>query len=56
MILELADGGTLRKYLKEHFHSLTWKDKYKLALDIVNGLRYLHSLGIIHKDLVRIAD
>ena len=55
MLLELAEG-TLRQRLKKHLEDLTWKDKYKLALDIVNGLRYLHSLGIIHKDLVRIAD
>ena len=47
MLLELAEG-TLRQRLKKHLEDLTWKDKYKLALDIVNG--------IIHKDLVRIAD
>ena len=52
MILEYADGGTLREYLNERFSHLKWKDKYQLGLDITNGLRYLHELDIIHKDLV----
>ena len=56
MVFELAEGGTLRQHLIKWFKVLTWRDKYKLGLGIVNGLKYLHSLDIIHKDLVRIAD
>ena len=52
MIFELADGGTLRQHLEKRFDELTWQDKYQLGLGIVDGLRYLHSLDIIHKDLV----
>ena len=52
MVLEFADGGTLRAYLARRFNELTWKDKYKLGLDITNGLKYLHALDIVHKDLV----
>jgi len=52
MIFEFANGGTLRTHLARHFRSLTWKDKYKLSLDITNGLKYMHELDIIHKDLV----
>ena len=52
MISELADGGNLREHLEKHFNDLTWKDKYKLGLEITNGLKYLHELDIIHKDLV----
>ena len=55
MIFELADGGTLREHLEKRFEDLTWKDKYKLGLDITNGLKHLHELDIIHKDLVIIA-
>jgi len=55
MMFELAEGGSLRGYLRKHSNSLTWKDKYKLGLEITNGLRHLHDLGIIHKDLVSIA-
>jgi serine/threonine protein kinase len=51
MISEFADGGSLREHLVSYFDELTWKDKYKSGLDITNGLRYLHSQDIIHKDL-----
>jgi len=56
MIFELADGGSLREHLNNHFDDLTWKDKYKLGLEITNGLEYLHGLDIIHKDLVFITN
>ena len=52
MIFEFANGGTLRQHLSRNFCSLTWEDKYKLSLEITNGLRYMHKLNIIHKDLV----
>jgi serine/threonine protein kinase len=52
MVFEFADGGTLRTHLENHFNELTWRDKYKLSLDITNGLTYLHALNIIHKDMV----
>ena len=55
MMFELADGGSLREYLGKHFSSLTWQDKYKLALEVTNGLKHLHELDIIHKNLVSIA-
>ena len=53
MIFELAEGGTLYNHLRRHFNDLTWEDKYALGLGITNGLKYLHELKIIHKDLVR---
>jgi len=52
MVFEFADGGSLRAYLVDSFKDLTWKEKYNLGLDITNGLKYLHVLDIIHKDLV----
>ena len=52
MVFEFADGGSLRAYLVDRFTDLTWKEKYNLGLDITNGLKYLHVLDIIHKDMV----
>jgi len=52
MVFEFAEGGTLHNYLIRHFNSLTWGDKYKLGLEVTEGLRYLHELNIVHKDLV----
>jgi len=52
MVIEYADGGTLCEHLQKHFSELTWKDKYKMALGVTDGLMYLHKLKIVYKGLV----
>ena len=52
LVLEYADGGALRKYLKEHFVSLTWENKYNLAYQLSCAILCLHDEGIVHRDLV----
>jgi serine/threonine protein kinase len=52
LVLEYADGGTLRNYLKKNFSNLTWDDKYKLAYQLACALSCLHDEGIVHRDLV----
>ncbi|GBB91174.1 hypothetical protein RclHR1_18310002 [Rhizophagus clarus] len=51
LVMEYADGGTLRNYLKENFSSLTWDDKYKLAYQLACSVSCLHDEEIIHRDL-----
>lgn len=41
--------GSLQQYLEAH--SLTSHQYYRLALQIALGLKYLHTLGIIHRNL-----
>jgi len=53
MVLEFADSGNLRDYLKNSFSSLTWFDKIKMATDITEGLMCLHAEQIIHRNLVK---
>jgi serine/threonine protein kinase len=50
--MEYADSGTLRDYLKNNFHRLTWNDKYNLASQLARSILCLHEEGIIHRDLV----
>jgi serine/threonine protein kinase len=52
MVLQYANQGNLREYLKSNFNSLKWDDKIRMALDIAFGLKCLHSREIIHRDLV----
>ena len=52
MIIEYADGGTLRSYFKNHFHLLTWNDKYNLAYQLASAVSCLHDEEIVHLDLV----
>ena len=50
LILEYCTGGDLATLLKQDDH-LPETSIQIFALDILAGLRYLHSLGIIHCDL-----
>lgn len=54
MVLQYANQGNLREYLKNKFNSLEWNDKIQLSLDITRGLKCLHSRKIIHRDLVNL--
>ena len=54
IVTEYADGGNLNNYLFNYFGTLDWNKKFQLALDIANGLYYLHNEEILHRDLVSI--
>ena len=54
LIMEYADSGTLKNYLKENFNSLTWYDKYELAKQLACAVSCLHNESIIHRDLVNL--
>ncbi|CAB4495541.1 unnamed protein product [Rhizophagus irregularis] len=51
LVIEYAENGTLRKYLKENFDNLTWDDKFNLAFQLVHAVSCLHDDGIVHRDL-----
>ncbi|POG81256.1 kinase-like domain-containing protein [Rhizophagus irregularis DAOM 181602=DAOM 197198] len=51
LVMEYADGGNLRSYLKNNFSNLTWDDKYNLAYQLARGVSCLHSKEIVHCDL-----
>ncbi|GBB88263.1 hypothetical protein RclHR1_01480028 [Rhizophagus clarus] len=51
LVLEYADGGSLRDYLKKNFHDLTWNNKFNLALQLSYAVSCLHDEGVIHLDL-----
>ncbi|CAB4444294.1 unnamed protein product [Rhizophagus irregularis] len=51
LVMEYADGGTLRDYLKNNIHSLTWENKYRLAYQLACSILCLHEEGIVHRDL-----
>ena len=51
LVLEHADGGTLRNYLRDNTKTFKWK---KFAEEIANAISWLHYKKIIHGDLVSI--
>ncbi|CAG8614599.1 23129_t:CDS:2, partial [Racocetra persica] len=52
LITEYADKGNLRKYLKNNSSFMTWKQKIDFALQITNGIQYLHGENVIHGNLL----
>ncbi|CAI5477348.1 unnamed protein product [Closterium sp. Yama58-4] len=52
VVLEFLAGGTLKQLLMKHYHKkLSVHRVVHLALDIAEGLEYLHSRGIVHRDV-----
>jgi serine/threonine protein kinase len=51
MVLDYADGGSLRKYLDTKYNQLSWNSKIICLHNIAHGLRGIHVEELIHRDL-----
>ncbi|CAB4413857.1 unnamed protein product [Rhizophagus irregularis] len=51
LVMEYANNGTLQEYLEKYFNTLTWNDKFNMALQLAHAVLCLHDEGIIHRDL-----
>eukprot|EP00041_Stephanoeca_diplocostata_P022493 m.537705 g.537705 ORF g.537705 m.537705 type:complete len:344 (+) comp22077_c0_seq28:2678-3709(+) len=51
LVVELMVGGSLRTLLHNLACTLTWEDKFRFALDTARGMKHLHVLNTIHRDL-----
>jgi serine/threonine protein kinase len=49
-VLELVNGGSLQDYI---LRSSTYNEDEaaRLVMQMLQGVQYLHSLGIVHRDL-----
>jgi tRNA A-37 threonylcarbamoyl transferase component Bud32 len=51
LVMELVPRGNLRAILADSAVKLPWKQKMAMLRDAALGLSYLHSRGIIHRDI-----
>ena len=49
--LQFINGGSLEQLLADAAVVLSWSVRIKLSTDIARGMKYLHSRGIMHRDL-----
>jgi len=49
LVMEFCEGGTLKGALKREY--VPWSKRWQWALQITGALAYLHSEGILHRDL-----
>jgi predicted Ser/Thr protein kinase len=50
-LTEFINGGNLEELLLDRKRGLSWTVRLELARDIARGMGYLHSRGVIHRDL-----
>ncbi|XP_022097479.1 LIM domain kinase 1-like isoform X2 [Acanthaster planci] len=51
LVTEFIDGGTLREVIQNMGPDYSWLHRVNILRDISFGMTYLHSMGIIHRDL-----
>lgn len=51
LLTEYLEGGTLRKLLKSKEIPLPFSERWRLALELAQGMEYLHANHIMHRDL-----
>ncbi|RHZ81796.1 hypothetical protein Glove_117g348 [Diversispora epigaea] len=50
MVLEYAENGNLREYLKINFNNINWKQKLNSLCELSYRLINIHELNIVHQD------
>ncbi|KAL6076116.1 Eukaryotic translation initiation factor 2 alpha kinase 3 [Balamuthia mandrillaris] len=51
IVTEFISGGNLRSKLKDQSIPMDWKLRIRVLLDVALALLYLHSKGLMHRDL-----
>ena len=51
MVMELLENDCLYYYVADNKKPMEWAQRVDIALDVAQGMSYLHRLRIVHRDL-----
>src|SRR6266487_387774 len=51
LVLQYAENGDLRHYLRDHFTEITWKRRLIMLNSLAMNLSAIHNAGFTHYDL-----
>ncbi|KAK3825685.1 MAG: hypothetical protein J3Q66DRAFT_309130 [Benniella sp.] len=51
IVKKYCSNGNLTSFLESHHHDLTWLERYRICIDVVKGLEFLHKSGFYHRNL-----
>jgi len=55
IVTEFASGGSLSQFISKratHYNSeFPWSSRYKISLETAKGMGFIHSRGIVHRDI-----
>ncbi|CAB4409787.1 unnamed protein product [Rhizophagus irregularis] len=51
LVLEYANGGTLRNYLRTNIETFKWEGQFQFAKEIASAVSWLHHKKVIHGDI-----
>ena len=50
MVVQYAEYGDLRNYIRKFFSKLTWADKAEILIKLSQALNSLHQMNLLHRD------
>lgn len=51
LVSDYMSGGSLKNFLDGNGVSLSWEDKVRICREMASAVSYMHSRGVVHRDL-----